>query len=33
MVEQWMSLEDTDKNIMGADADNMEENGMDAFSF
>ncbi|CAN0520180.1 unnamed protein product [Ectocarpus sp. 8 AP-2014] len=35
MVEQWMSLEDTDKNNMDADADadNMEENGMGAFSF
>ncbi|CAM9195075.1 unnamed protein product [Ectocarpus fasciculatus] len=36
MVEQWMSLEDTDKNTMDADADNMDENGMDgmdAFSF
>ncbi|CAM9091953.1 unnamed protein product [Ectocarpus sp. 4 AP-2014] len=35
MVEQWMSLEDADKNNMDADvdADNMEENGMGAFSF
>ncbi|CBN80125.1 conserved unknown protein [Ectocarpus siliculosus] len=35
MVEQWMSLEDTGKNTMDADADadNMDENGMGAFSF
>lgn len=35
MVEQWMSLEDADKNTLDADADadNMEENGMGAFSF